>query len=107
MRVGNLPTGTGAAEVLLALTETGLASQVGRGENAGHLLRHAAVVRELRTLDTVGPGGTFCGTTPLARPAAWQTANLRAVVLVQETASRRLVGAAGLPLHQLVRSSSN
>ena len=42
------------------VTESGLASQVGRGENAGRLLRHAAVVRQPRTeaarrLETLQP----------------------------------------------------
>jgi hypothetical protein len=59
VRVSNLPAGTKPAEVLLAITESGLASKVGRGENAGRELRHAAVVRELRPLGPVGADGAF------------------------------------------------
>ena len=66
VRVSNLPAGTPATDVLLALTETGLATQVGRGENAGRLLHHAAVVRALRPLGSVGANGTFSATAPLA-----------------------------------------
>ena len=51
VQVSHLPAGTQAAEVEVALTETGLSSQVGRGENSGQLLRHAAVVRSLRDRD--------------------------------------------------------
>lgn len=98
VQVSSLPAGTTTADVLLALTETGLATQVGRGENAGRLLRHAAVVRELRPLGTVGAAGTFTGTTPLTPSPNWKTANLRAVVLVQERSTRRILGAASLPL---------
>lgn len=98
LRVSSLPAGTEAATVLLALAETGLATQVGRGENAGRLLRHAAVVRSLRPLGTVRAGGTFAATAPLVLNPSWQAANLRAVVLVQEISSRHLVGAASLPL---------
>ncbi|WP_223650215.1 DUF1223 domain-containing protein [Hymenobacter psoromatis] len=98
VRVGSLPPGTAATEVLLALTETGLATQVGRGENAGRLLHHAAVVRALRPLGTVGADGTFSTTAPLALDPRWKAANLRAVVLVQERASRRVVGVGTLPL---------
>ncbi|MFD1466760.1 DUF1223 domain-containing protein [Hymenobacter caeli] len=96
VQVAGLPAGTAAATVLLALTETGLSTQVGRGENAGQLLRHAAVVRELRPLGTVRGSGTF--SAPLALRPEWQPAHLRAVVLVQDAASRHIVGAASLPL---------
>ena len=68
-----------------------------RGENAGRLLRHAAVVRALRPLGTVAADGTFAATVPLALGTSWKRANLRAVVLVQEQASRHVVGAASLP----------
>lgn len=98
VQVKNLPAGTTAAEVLLATTETGLATQVGRGENAGRLLRHAAVVRALRSLGTVGADGTFAATVPLALNPGWNLDHLRAVALVQEVRSRHLVGAASQPL---------
>ena len=98
IKVSGLPAGTKAAEVELALTETGLSTQVGRGENSGRLLRHAAVVRTLRTLGTVGADGTFTATAPLNLNAAWKTDNLRAVVLVQETGSHHVVGVGTLPL---------
>ncbi len=38
------------AEVMLAITENDLHSQVSRGENAGRTLRHIAVVRQLKVL---------------------------------------------------------
>jgi len=98
VRVGSLPPGTPATEVLLALTETGLATQVGRGENAGRLLHHAAVVRALRPLGAVGADGTFAATVPLTLATGWQPAHLWAVVLVQERVSRRIVGVGTLPL---------
>ena len=98
VQVSGLPAGTKAATVELALTETGLSSQVGRGENSGRLLRHAAVVRTLRTLGAVGTDGTFHAAVPLGLNAAWKAENLRAVVLVQETASHHIVGVGSLPL---------
>ena len=88
------PGAPAAAGRVPVVVESGLASWVGRGENAGRLLRHAAVVRELDRLGPVGAGGTF-GTSPeLKLRADWQRSNLRAVALVQETASRRIVGVA-------------
>lgn len=98
VKVSNLPTGTKAASVELALTETGLSSQVGRGENSGRRLRHAAVVRILRTLGPVGADGTFSATALLNLNATWNPSNLRAVVLVQETGSHHVVGVGSLPL---------
>ncbi|WP_072052962.1 DUF1223 domain-containing protein [Hymenobacter terrenus] len=98
VHVTSLPTGTNSAEVLLVLTEAGLSSQVGRGENSGRLLRHAAVVRALRSLGPVAADGTFNATTSLALDGQWKSQNLRAVVLVQEKNSRHIVGAASLPL---------
>ena len=98
VRVSSVPAGTPATEVLLAITESGLASQVGRGENAGRLLQHAAVVRRLLPLGQVGADGTFAASPSLPLNTAWKRANLRAVVLVQEMASRRIVGAAAVAL---------
>jgi hypothetical protein len=46
------------AEVMLALTESGLLSTVSRGENSGHKLAHSAVVRKLTRLGTAN-GGSF------------------------------------------------
>ena len=94
VQVRSLPPGTPATEVLLAITESGLASQVGRGENAGLLLQHAAVVRQLLPLGKVGANGTFSATSALQLAPNWKRPNLRIVALVQEVASRRIVGAA-------------
>ncbi|MGY3089090.1 hypothetical protein ACVWYF_002130 [Hymenobacter sp. UYAg731] len=96
VRVSSLPSGTPATEVLLAITESGLASQIGRGENSGLLLHHAAVVRQLVPLGRVGADGTFAASPPLQLAANWKRPSLRAVVLVQEVASRRIVGAASV-----------
>ena len=94
VRVSSVPAGTAASEVLLAITESGLASQIGRGENAGLLLHHAAVVRQLVSLGRVGANGTFAANPVLKLAADWKRPNLRVVALVQEMASRRIVGAA-------------
>ena len=92
VQVSSVPAGTAASKVLLAITESGLASQVGRGENAGRLLRHAPVVRQLLPLGPVSTDGTFAATATLKLAPEWQRPNLRVVALVQETASRRVVG---------------
>jgi hypothetical protein len=98
VRVASVPAGTAAAEVVLAITESGLASQVGRGENAGRLLQHAPVVRQLIPLGKVGADGTFTANSELKLNTDWKQPNLRAVALVQEVASRRIVGVAAVAL---------
>ncbi|WP_310397465.1 DUF1223 domain-containing protein [Hymenobacter sp.] len=98
VRVTGVPPGTPAAEVLLAITESGLASRVGRGENSGQLLRHAAVVRQLIPLGQLRADGTFAASPALKLSPDWKRPNLRAVALVQETASRRIVGVAATAL---------
>ncbi len=100
--VTNLPAGTPPATLLLAVTETGLSTQVGRGENGGRLLHHAAVVRMWQPLGVVKAegNGTFRVSVPLTLAPAWHRDHLRAVVLVQENTSRRVVGAGSLALAQ-------
>ena len=94
VRVSSLPAGTAATEVLLAITEGGLASQIGRGENVGLLLHHAAVVRQLLPLGKVGAEGSFTASLVLPLAPDWKRANLRVVALVQEIDSHRIVGVA-------------
>lgn len=87
------------SELFLALTESGLRSSVTRGENRGRQLEHAGVVRELLLLGSVNPSASpaFATETVLKLNPAWQRANLRAVVFVQERNSRRILAAAQIP----------
>ena len=102
VRVDKLPTldADDTAEVLLAVTETGLSTDVPRGENAGHTLAHAAVVRTLTSLGPINTrgGAPFAAQPTVALDAKWQRKNLRAVAFVQEQNSRRILGAATVKL---------
>jgi len=91
-----------AVEVWLAITETGLHSAVTRGENAGEDLHHAAVVRFMRKIgEAKGDGETsFAGDTSVSLQKEWKRENLRAVLLVQEKKSRRILGATEIHLAQ-------
>jgi len=91
-----------AAEVWLAITETGLTSSVTRGENAGEELRHAAVVRSMRKIgEAKGDGETsFTGDFSVSLHKEWKRENLKAVLLVQEKKSRRILGAAEIRIGQ-------
>ena len=84
----------GGADVILAVTEDRLASNVSRGENRGRRLTHSAVVRVLTRVDVLPPDTRRWSTTTSAavRPE-WKSENLKLIVFVQERATRRIVGA--------------
>ncbi|MEO6724241.1 MAG: DUF1223 domain-containing protein [Blastocatellia bacterium] len=87
------------AEVLLAITESNLSSQVVRGENSGRKLGHTAVVRELRSLGQIaGSNKAFEAETTAMLNKEWKRGELRAVAFVQERAHKRILGAASLNL---------
>jgi hypothetical protein len=92
----------GAAEVWLAITETGLHSSVTRGENAGHELSHAAVVRSMRKIGEAKPDRDvgFSGDAAIPIRNEWKRENLKAVAFVQEKNSLRILGASEIPLHR-------
>jgi len=93
-----------AAEVWLAITETGLTSSVTRGENAGEELRHAAVVRSMRKIgEAKGDSeASFAGDVSVSLQKEWKRENLKAVLLVQEKKSRRILGAAEIRIGQQI-----
>jgi hypothetical protein len=91
------PASAKAPEVMLAITEDNLATQVGSGENGGRTLHHAAVVRELRQLGRLHEG-SFEASIPLKLEKEWKREDLRAVVFVQEDATGKIQGAASVPL---------
>jgi len=83
------------AKVVLAITEDGLSTAVGKGENGGRTLHHAAVVRQLRELGKLA-NGQFASNVDVAAHRDWNPANLKVVVLVQQQGSGRILGAASL-----------
>ena len=58
VQISDIPqlTAGDKADVLLAITESNLRSEVSRGENAGRYLRHSAVVRSLAVLGNINNG---------------------------------------------------
>jgi hypothetical protein len=100
--VGKL-AGTAASdtpEVWIAITEKGLHSSVSGGENAGHDLHHASIVRLLRKLGTANKSNapSFAAQPELKLDPAWKRPNLRVVAFVQEKHSRHVVGATSATL---------
>jgi hypothetical protein len=83
------------AEVLLAVTETGLHSSVTAGENSGKALQHAAVLRRMDKIGAIrAKGNTFSGEAKVKFESSWKRENLRIVAFVQDKKSRHILGAA-------------
>jgi hypothetical protein len=91
---------TSPADVLLAITERGLWSNVSASENQGRRLTHSAVVRSLRVVGKVQNNEPFTADVAVQPAKSWKPEMLRAVVIVQERAKHRVLGAADTVLRQ-------
>jgi len=94
----NLPTLSRGdhADIVVAVVENGLRSQVHAGENSGRTLTHAAVVHRLTAIGEAAPARA--ARTELTLSPAWQRDQVRIVAFVQERASRHVLGAAAMAL---------
>ncbi|HKQ05836.1 MAG TPA: DUF1223 domain-containing protein [Blastocatellia bacterium] len=107
VRVENVPeiTKGDRAEIVLAISESGLRSSVARGENSGRRLSHTAVARTLAAVGALDArAGEFALTTTAHLDDKWQRDHLKIVVFIQERHSRRVLGVAALPLVKEPRS---
>jgi hypothetical protein len=102
IRIENLPAVSAGdtSEVLLAVAESDLHSSIAHGENAGRKLSHVSVVRQLSVLGNVDAkdSKTLTTSSVINLSGNWKRSNLRAVVFVQESKSRRILGAASMSL---------
>jgi hypothetical protein len=97
LRVGVEPPAAASfdAQVLLAIAEDGLSSQVTAGENASRRLEHTGVVRSLKSIGRIRKGAPLqLDAVAIPLDAAWQVPALRAVVLVQDDRTQAIHGAA-------------
>jgi hypothetical protein len=99
IQVGDVPEVSRGdrADVILAITESGLMSNVARGENAGRRLTHSAVTHKLVKIGTV-EGRDFSAEPVVRLDSIWKQARLKAVIFVQERASRRVLGVRAITL---------
>lgn len=94
-------------ELLLAVTEYQLESEVTAGENRGKRLPHIGVVRLLKKIATLEPGtGAVKEEATVPLEALWQREQLHLVAFLQERQSRAIVGAASLPLAALMAETA-
>jgi hypothetical protein len=86
-------------DIIVLVTESGLTTDVKRGENHGKVLKHAPVVRYLATIGQIAAdaaGGSARADIPI--DAAWQRDRLLVVAFVQEQRGRTILAAASTPL---------
>ena len=88
------------ADIIVLVTESGLTTDVKRGENHGKVLRHAPVVRYLATIGQIAGDGSTSGSASADIPldAAWQRDHLAVVAFVQELRGRTILASASVPL---------
>jgi len=92
-----VPVKTGA-ELWVAVTEKNLQSNVKAGENSGETLKHAPVVRSLQKIQTLRDPAGYAGQVELRLKPDWKKDDLAAVIFLSEPGSRRIIGAATIPL---------
>jgi hypothetical protein len=93
------------AQVMLAIIEYGLTTDVRAGENKGRTLHHAPTVRELRSMGTISKE-SFSATTGVDKKPDWNPDNLRIAVFVQEKRQGPIIGAASIKYLPATRPSS-
>jgi len=100
LAVGGFPAGIKNVEILLAITEGSLASDVRKGENAGRRLTHTGVVRSLVSVARLDARKSpdFKSDLPLRLAEGWGRENLNAIALVEDRRTHRIFGAAKLKL---------
>jgi hypothetical protein len=89
----------GELELWIAVTERGLQTDVRAGENSGETLKHAAVVRSLRKIDTLRDPAGFNRQIQVSIEPAWKKENLALVTFLAEKNSRKIIGAATTSLN--------
>lgn len=100
VRLESSPNANAAAgsDVILAITEDDLSSNVTNGENSGSKLSHRAVVRDMRVLGRVAGDGSFAASADEKLSRNWKRENLHAVAFLQQRSSRQILGAAEISL---------
>lgn len=89
---------TPKADVVVAITENGLESNVLRGENQGRRLTHAAVTRYLSQAVRLDARATEGVTVRVKVDPAWRLERSKAVVIVQSPIDLSVLGAASVAL---------
>jgi hypothetical protein len=87
------------ADIVVMITESGLSTDVKRGENHGKVLKHAPVVRYLATIGRIAADETKgSARADLAVDGGWQRDHLAVVAFAQENRGRTILASASAAL---------
>lgn len=84
-------------DIVVAITEDNLQSNVTRGENQGRRLPHTGVVRHWATIGHANRETAFTRSVDIKLENAWKRSDLRAVLIVQGHDTGRIYGLATVP----------
>ena len=88
------------ADIIVAITEDGLRTDVKRGENKGRVLTHAAVARYMATIGEAADGSASAS-ADIALAPDWQRDRLKVIAFVQERKSRQILASASTALKNI------
>jgi hypothetical protein len=98
------PLGRGdRADIIVAITEDHLRTEVKRGENHGRTLTHAAVVRYLAVVGQAASDGTASARAEIPLGPDWRRDRLKIVGFVQAMRARTILASAFAPLQNTRR----
>lgn len=86
------------ADIVVAITEDHLRTEVKRGENHGRTLTHTAVVRSMTTIGRAAADGPTSLHAEIPIGADWQRDQLKIVAFVQEQRGGGILASASHPL---------
>ncbi|MBI3401544.1 MAG: DUF1223 domain-containing protein [Acidobacteria bacterium] len=90
------------ADIIVAITEDGLRTDVKRGENKGRVLTHAAVARYMATIGEATAAGPASANADITIAPGWQRDRLKIVAFVQERKSRQVLASASAALENFL-----
>jgi len=100
IKATGLPASAKDSDVLLAVTESRLDTDVQHGENGGRKLRHTGVVRSIANVGRIdnSKDGNYNAQAHYHLDPTWKPENLKLVVFLQSRRTKRIWGAGAIAL---------
>jgi len=100
IKATGLPAGGRDADVILAITESRLDTDVQHGENGGRKLHHTGVVRSIANVGRIDnpKDGDYAAQVHYHLDPTWKRENLKLVVFLQSRKTKRIWGAGAIAL---------